>query len=317
MTERRQRETIFVVDNESINCELLAANLGARYRVVTHTSGPEALEAGRNEPPDLMLLDVVMPGMDGYEVLQAWKEQDETREVPVIFVTGQDAVEEQTRGLIAGAEDYITKPYQMPIVVARAETQLKLKRKSDLLHRLASIDPMTEVGNRRRFDDVLDREWRRAARKEQILSLAMLDVDNFKRFNDHYGHAAGDDCLRRVARVLMCVVRRAEDFLARYGGEEFAIILPGTDLPGAKHVGETLCRGVEALNIPHEKNSGSQWVTASVGVATVVATPDVSPVSLIEAADVQLYRAKETGRNRVCPPSDETRPLLPGSLKLA
>ena len=269
------------------------------------------------EPPDLLLLDVVMPGMDGYQVLHAWKEQTETRAVPVIFVTGKDAVEEQTRGLGAGAEDYITKPYQMPLVLARAETQLKLKRKSDLLHRLASIDPMTEVGNRRRFDDVLDREWRRAARQEQLLSLAFVDVDHFKLYNDEYGHAAGDECLRKVARAMASVVRRAEDFLARYGGEEFAVILPGTDLRGAKHVGETLRKKVESLAIPHAGNPGIERVSVSIGVATVLAAPKVSPVTLVEAADAQLYRAKESGRNRVSPSSDSPERETATSLRLA
>lgn len=310
MSEEQRPDTVFVVDNEPINLALLSANLEKRYNVLSYSRGAAALEAGRREPPDLMLLDVVMPEMNGYEVLRAWKQCEETKDVPVIFVTGRGAVEEQTRGLIAGAVDYITKPFQMPLVLARAETHLKLKRKSDLLDRLASIDALTEIGNRRRFEDVIDREWRRAARQQHWLSLAMLDVDVFKLFNDKYGHAAGDECLRRVAGALETTVRRGEDFVARYGGEEFAIVLPGTDLDGAQQLGEILRAAVESLAIPHIDNADRGRVTASVGVASLIPTPKGSPVRLVEAADRELYRAKELGRNRVCPLRDRARSVL-------
>ena len=228
MTNTKKADSILIVDDESINLEILAANLAPRYQVRTYTDGAAAIEHAQQTPPDLLLLDVVMPDVDGYEVLRRFKDHPSTRNVPVIFVTGRGAAKEQLRGLSAGAVDYITKPFEMPIVLARVETQLALKRKSDLLERLASIDPITEISNRRQFDDVISREWSRCARGEQSLSLMMIDIDDFKAFNDRYGHPAGDACLRQVAERMATEVNRGEDFIARYGGEEFAVVLPGT-----------------------------------------------------------------------------------------
>ncbi len=296
----QQVATILIVDDEPINLAILTETLKARYEIRTASSGSIALERALHDPPDLVLLDVVMPDMDGYEVLRQWKANARTRDVPVIFVTGQGAASDQIHGLSAGAVDYITKPFEMPIVVARVETHLALKRKSDLLNYLVSIDPLTEIGNRRRFDDYLRLEWRRCQRNQQSLSIAMIDIDGFKKFNDTYGHAAGDECLRRVARQLAGAVRRGEDCVARYGGEEFGCVLPGTNLDGGIVVAETLRSGVDALAIPHRTSDVADHVTVSVGVASAVA--DGEPVErLVDAADRELYEAKRRGRNRVSP----------------
>jgi len=303
-------DRVLIVDDEPINLALLTETLGKRYDIRTATSGAAALELARETPPDLLLLDVVMPEMDGYEVLERFKAEEKTRDVPVIFVTGRGAASDQIQGLSAGAVDYITKPFEMPIVVARVETHLALKRKSDLLSRLASIDTLTEIGNRRRFDDLIHREWRRCLRGREHLSLAMVDIDGFKLFNDAYGHAEGDTCLRKVAQALDGAVRRGEDHVARYGGEEFAIILPATACGGALVVSEKLRMAVAALQIPHHPSPSGDHVTVSVGVATTMPSTEECVQSLIEAADKELYRAKADGRNRVSQSTLACDPIL-------
>lgn len=297
----RNMDKILIVDDEPINLALLSATLGGHYDISTAASGAVALDRAAADPPDLLLLDVVMPDLDGYEVLRRWREDERTRDIPVIFVTGRGAASDQIQGLSAGAVDYITKPFEMPIVLARVETHLELKRKSDLLKQLASVDPLTEIGNRRQLDDCLHREWRAASRRQHELALVMIDIDQFKLFNDTYGHSAGDRCLRRVAQAISSSVRRGEDYLARFGGEEFAVVLPGTNEEGALVVAEKVRSSVEALAIPHSASSVSSQVTVSVGVAVTVPQRGDSIESLIEAADRQLYRAKDGGRNRVHP----------------
>ncbi len=291
---------ILAVDDEPINLALLSETLGSRYEVHTATSGTKALELARENPPDLLLLDVVMPEMDGYETLTRWKADERTRDIPVIFVTGRNAASDQIQGLSAGAVDYITKPFEMPVVLARMETHLTLKRKSDLLSKLASLDTLTEIGNRRSFDDCLRREWRRCLRAKESLSVGMIDIDGFKLFNDTYGHGAGDTCLREVAQALLTGLRREGDHVARYGGEEFAVILPVTPLEGAVTVAESLRTRVEALAIDHRTSPTGNIVTISVGVADAMPTSDLEPAALVAAADRELYRAKRAGRNRVC-----------------
>ncbi len=296
-----EQPRILIVDDAPDNIHLLADALEQEYIVLVAMDGQRALDiANRPEQqPDLILLDVMMPDMGGYEVCRQLKAVVRTRDIPVIFVTARDSPEDEAKGLNLGAVDYISKPLHLPIVVARIRNHINLKLKSDLLDRLAKLDGLTNIANRRRFDEVLDQEWRRAVREGQPLSMIMLDVDCFKEFNDVYGHGEGDQCLRRVALAMRGALTRPGDLLARYGGEEFAAILPDTDLDGARNIGERMRTAVQALAIRHQHNQACAVVTVSAGCASAQPSPQMSARGLVETADAMLYAAKQAGRNRV------------------
>ena len=263
------------------------------------TSGQQAIDVCVSECPDLVLMDIVMPEMDGLEVLQRLKAIDVTSQIPVIFVTGQHDDENEEYALASGAVDFITKPIRPAIVRARARTHLTLKYQSDLLRNVAMIDGLTGAPNRRRFDDALQTEWNRCARDKLPLSLAMIDVDFFKRFNDTYGHQAGDTCLVHVARALRSGLRRPQDLLARYGGEEFVCLLPQTLTDGAERVAEQMLDEVRSLGVAHSTSDASGTVTVSIGLATMHPAGDCDFSQLLAHADRALYEAKRCGRNRI------------------
>lgn len=250
--------------------------------------------------PDLICLDINLPDLDGYKVCKALKNNPQTKPIPIIFITGKDSQEDELKGLKLGAADYFPKPFRMPLVLARVAMQIELKRKTDLLEQLVDMDGLTGIPNRRRFDHLLDQEWRRARRRKNTLTVCFIDVDLFKAFNDHYGHAAGDRCLKRVAHRLERDIKRADDSVARYGGEEFVVLLPNVSSHEAKTLAESLCSGVGSLKIPHSESSCDEYVTISVDVATVTPTTDFTKEDLVKAADEQLYIAKNLGRNCVC-----------------
>ncbi|ANJ68167.1 diguanylate cyclase response regulator [Halothiobacillus diazotrophicus] len=294
---------ILVVDDTPTNIEVLAGALSREYTVKFATNGEKALEmANRPEKPDLILLDVMMPGMDGYEVCRRLKENPDTRNIPVMFITARSDMEDQIRGYQVGGVDFISKPFQIPIVLARVSAQLRLKLHSDLLESRAFIDGLTGIANRRHMDEVLENECRRAQRNKMALSLLMIDVDHFKEYNDHYGHGAGDECLRQIGGVLAMMPMRPGDFVARYGGEEFSVILPGCNITGAQIIAERIRVTIEALNLPHAHSTTARHVTVSIGCATSRQTDELTPERLLAAADQALYQAKQQGRNRVvCP----------------
>jgi len=292
--------SVLVVDDQPVNIQALYRIFAPDHRVLMATSGAKALALCAEDPPDLVLLDVVMPEMDGHEVCARLKADEATRNIPVIFVTSHTNAEEETKGLELGAIDFIAKPVNPAVVRARVKTQLTLKAQSDLLRQMVFIDGLTGVANRRCFDERLQTEWRRAAREGSPLSLLMLDVDHFKRFNDRYGHQAGDDCLRRVACAIKGGLLRPGDLVARYGGEEFACILPGTDFEGALAVGAGIEHIVRGLQIEHADSDVSDAVTVSIGVSTGLPDRDSEPARLLALADAQLYRAKHSGRGHAC-----------------
>ncbi len=296
------RQTVLIVDDEPANIQVLSGILGDEVAILFATHGEEALRIAQSGRPDLVLLDVMMPGMDGYAVCAALRAAPETRDVPVIFVTalGDDA--DEARGLQAGAIDYITKPVSPPIVRARVRNHLDLKRCRDVLGRLSTLDGLTGIANRRRFDEALENEWRRGQRSGEPLSVLLGDIDCFKAYNDRYGHLAGDECLRRVARAIEGNVRRPADLAARWGGEEFAVLLPETGHDGALRVAEKLRAAVEALALPHKASTAAQVVTLSLGAGTLIPDPGLPPADLVQLADDGLYNAKRGGRNRVSGP---------------
>lgn len=294
------RPKLLVVDDQRINILVLNELFREDCDVFMATSGEQALQVCRAQLPDLVLLDVQMDGIDGYEVCRRLKADAETRDIPVIFITAQGGEADEVRGLQLGAVDFIAKPINPIIVRARVQTHLTLKLQSDILRSMALLDGLTGVANRRKFDEQLLRDWRQSQREQTSLSLILVDVDHFKRYNDHYGHQAGDAALQAVARVLTSTLRRPHDLLARYGGEEFVGVLPNTGLSEAVELAERMQAGVRALNLEHLGSPEAQVVTISLGVATVVARSDLAPQALVEAADQQLYAAKQAGRARVC-----------------
>ena len=295
-----KRPCLLVVDDQPINIQALYRIFAPDHRVLMATSGAKALALCKEDPPDLVLLDVEMPELDGYEVCARLKADEATRNIPVIFVTSHTDADEETRGLELGATDFIAKPVNPAVVRARVKTHLTLKAQSDLLRQMVFLDGLTGVANRRCFDERLDVEWRRAARNASPLALLMLDVDHFKRFNDCYGHQTGDECLRQVAAAIKGSLVRPGDVVARYGGEEFACVLPATDFEGALAVGAGIERAVRGLQIPHAQSDVSDVLTLSIGVSMGLPERDGDPAHLLALADAQLYRAKHGGRARAC-----------------
>jgi diguanylate cyclase (GGDEF)-like protein len=290
---------LLLVDDQPINIQVMHQIFGGDYQVFMATNGPQAVALCQSNPPDLVLLDIVMPGMDGFEVCSLLKASDLTCNIPVIFVTAHTDAAQETHGLSLGAVDFIAKPVNPAVVRARVKTQLTLKFQSDLLRKLVFLDGLSGVFNRRYFDQQLGVEWARSTRSSSPLSAIMIDVDHFKLFNDCYGHQAGDDCLRQIAVTLKTSLKRPADLVARYGGEEFACILPDTPFSDAMGLANELERKVRALSIPHAQSSVAHVVTVSVGVATRTLDSVDDQAALIGLADAQLYEAKQSGRGRV------------------
>lgn len=294
-----ERQTILIVDDTVENIEVLSGLLSEDYEILFAANGADALKITEEHLPDLILLDVIMDGMDGYEVCRQLKANTATKSIPVIFVTAMDAETDEEKGLNLGAIDYITKPVSPPIVKARIRNHLELKRYRDILQRMSLIDGLTGIPNRRHFNELLEREWRRAVRSAEPFSLILIDIDFFKLFNDKYGHLAGDDCLKKVGSAIAASVKRPGDLVARYGGEEFACVLSSTGAAGASALAEEMRKEVIELRIPHGLSKASEYVTLSLGVATLIPIPGLKPDMLIKEADNMLYKAKENGRNRV------------------
>ena len=287
---------VLIVDDQPANVRVMAEALKGEHELRFATNGEKALEMAHAGDVDLILLDVVMPDLDGFEVCRRLKADERTSAIPIIFCTAKEEEEDETRGFDAGGVDYITKPIIPVTVRARVRTHLELKRTRDLLAELAHIDPLTGIPNRRRFDASLEGEWERASRNERWLSLAILDVDYFKRFNDTYGHARGDECLRAVARAVGELARRPGDLVARVGGEEFALILPETDAPAMQRMMDGLLGRVADLGIEHASSMCASHVTVSVGAVTLIPNGSHDARGAFETADRLLYEAKESGR---------------------
>ena len=294
------RPKLLVVDDQPINIQVLHQAFAADCQVFMATTGEQALQVCRDKQPDLVLLDVVMPGMDGFEVCRQLKADPTLRHIPVIFVTAHDDAEQETMGLDLGAVDFIAKPVNPKVVQARVRTQLTLKFQADLLRQLVFLDGLTGVYNRRYFDQQLALEWARSARAGTPLSLILLDIDFFKRYNDFHGHQAGDDCIKQVAATLKGSLRRPADLVARYGGEEFACILPETAFDDAMDLAKQLQQHVRDLGIAHAGSDVAPVVTVSLGVAAREGAINGSASELLGLADAQLYLAKSGGRARSC-----------------
>lgn len=298
---RRDRSKVLIVDDERSNIQVLNAILQDEYDISVALNGEQALKRAQGEKkPDLILLDIQMPEMDGFEVCRQIMADPQTQDIPVIFITGMTNAQDEEQGFALGAVDYITKPFGPSVVLARIRAHLELKRKRDILKNLSTKDGLTCIANRRYLESFYEYEWQRCIRSGDCIAVIMADIDHFKLYNDNYGHAAGDECLRAVAKVLASYVARQTDLAARYGGEEFACVLPGTETAGAFVVAEKMRAAVRNLAIAHAFSPTAESVTLSLGVASACPQKDgISPRELFHLADQALYAAKAQGRDQV------------------
>ena len=318
---------ILVVDDHLDSLESLSTILTIyKYEVEISTDGISAIQAARAKPPDVVLLDVNMSSMNGFEVCQQLRANSSTAEIPIIFISASSETDNKIKAFKEGGNDYITKPLHIGEVIARVENQLQIGRlKAELqtknarleqellmrqsieeklidlneqLSKLAAIDSLTQIANRRTFDEIFTREWQRGQRDKQPLSLIIGDIDYFKLYNDSFGHQLGDICLKKVAGAIVNTVMRPADLVARYGGEEFAIILPQTPAQNALQVAKTIAREVKKLAISHPKSEVSDYVSLSLGVSCAIPQPKYTKQQLLVTADKALYQAKKQGRDR-------------------
>jgi diguanylate cyclase (GGDEF)-like protein len=297
-TMTTERPKVLIIDDDQRYLQSLEALLQPYYEIITDSDSLNALSIAMTEHPYLILLDLIMENIDGYQVIRELKQNLETADIPVIIITGSHETEDETLCLRLGAVDYITKPFTPEIVKARVQTHVELKRQKELLKILSYQDGLTGIANRRFFDDMLIHEHRRCKRAEAHLSALMIDIDFFKKYNDIYGHLTGDDCLKLVAKSMHTQLSRSGDLLARYGGEEFVCILPNTDLDGATNIAEKLRATVIEQQIPHEAGIDGV-VTISIGVVSGQPIEGVDSRRFLLQADHCLYQAKVSGRNRI------------------
>jgi diguanylate cyclase (GGDEF)-like protein len=285
------------------------------YEIVEAETGQEGLEIYSRISPDIVLLDAVMPGIDGFECCEKLQTLAGNRQVPILMITGLEDQVSVDRAFTAGATDFVTKPVHFAVLrqrvrrlIRQSQLQQELEAANRELLRLVSLDGLTQLANRRRFDEYLNSEWQRMRREQQPLALVLCDIDFFKSYNDTYGHQAGDRCLQQVARTLQSAAQRTTDLVARYGGEEFAILLPNTDVLGATVVAGKICATISALTIPHTSIAVHPTVTLSAGAVSLIPSARIGSDAFVAVADKALYRAKAQGRNRFCVGALDTAP---------
>jgi diguanylate cyclase (GGDEF)-like protein len=297
---------LLVEDSATLRHAMSAYIVNAGHKPLIAESGEQALQMIEDTDIDLIIMDVEMPGLNGFETTRLIREWLDGFWVPIIFVTGKNDDQSYTDGIEAGGDDYLTKPISSVILEAKIHameriTQMRdqLKHLNDELEKLSQIDSLTQVYNRRAFDDLAQKHWKIATRRHTSVSVLMLDVDHFKLYNDHYGHPAGDSCLVRASAAMQESLKRPEDALGRYGGEEFIVILPDTDRAGAELVADKMRKSIEDLQIEHSHSSTAEVVTVSIGGATCNHTTGRTFAGLIKQADQALYKSKKSGRNKI------------------
>ncbi len=298
------KETILIVDDTDTNIEVLSELLDNEYEIMVALDGAFAIEIANDDKPDLILLDIMMPNMDGYEVCRVLKESDRTKDIPIIFITAKTDEESIEKAYDVGGIDYITKPFKPKELFARVKTQLKMQRlihnfetAQEELKLLASTDPMTKLYNRRYFSKISEHIIDLAKRDKTLASVIMLDIDKFKNINDTYGHTIGDEVIVNLSVELQALTRNS-DIICRYGGEEFVILLPETGDKGALAIAEKIREKIEALSLNIDEKESLKY-TVSIGVSEINVDEDLNIEASLNRADEALYKAKEDGRNRV------------------
>jgi len=298
MTDIVKEFTILIVDDEKFNLDILGRILSSQYNILIARNGSRALELAKQNSPDLILLDIIMPDMSGFDVITQLKESSITVNIPVIFITGLTDPADEEKGFFLGAVDYIAKPFNKAIVKARVNTHIKIVDQMRTIERIGLIDSLTRISNRRGFENRFNADWGRAIREQTPVSFLLIDIDKFKNYNDTYGHHQGDTALRSFAETSMQTLSRSTDFVARWGGEEFVILLVNTDLNGAAEVAENIRKNAETMEILTEDGDITK-ITVSIGVNSIIPVNSTSPAEFMSKADQALYKAKESGRNRV------------------
>ena len=294
-----KKPTILVVDDMTTTLLLLHDLLKDTYEVKIAKSGTKALEILESPNDiDLILLDIEMPDINGYDVCKRIKNNETIKNIPIIFITGRTSQEDEEYGLNLGAIDYITKPFNKAIVKLRIKNYLNLKIKNDMLEKLSMYDGLTNIRNRRFFDETFEKTFSEIKRDKKSLAVLMIDIDFFKPYNDNYGHGQGDETLRKVAKALEKTIKRASDFVARYGGEEFVILLKDINKDGVEAVANNLLNAVRELKITHEFSKIENYVTVSIGVSYYNSSSDITKLELLLKADETLYNVKNSGRNK-------------------
>jgi len=304
-----EKNRILIVDDDTSTLLELASLLRPDYKIYTVKDGMAALEKANEALPDLILLDVVMPDMNGFDVLRKLRENERTKDIPIIFITGNTDQNAEIKGLSAGAVDYVHKPLDESLVKLRVRHQIQLINQFRKVQHLSMSDELTGLPNRRSFEIRVPEEWDRATREQTSLSIMIADIDYFKKYNDTFGHTQGDIALKMVAGVFSKVLKRPGDFVARWGGEEFIVLLPNTDAEGAIEVAEVIREIVEDMDIPTLEGDITS-LTVSIGVNSRVQGQSSNINKFIEWTDMALYAAKNKGRNKVCfyeRPSDATK----------
>lgn len=293
-----KKPTILVVDDMTTALLLLHDLLKDTYEVKIAKSGTKALEILESPNDiDLILLDIEMPDINGYDVCKRIKNNETIKNIPIIFITGRTSQEDEEYGLNLGAIDYITKPFNKAIVKLRIKNYLDLKIKNDMLEKLSMYDGLTNIRNRRFFDETFEKTFNEIKRDKKSLAVLMIDIDFFKPYNDNYGHGQGDETLRKVAKALEKTIKRASDFVARYGGEEFVILLKDINKDGVEAVANNLLNAVRELKITHEFSKIENYVTVSIGASFYNSSSDITKLELMLKADETLYSVKNSGRN--------------------
>ena len=290
------KNSILIVDDDRLITLALTQILSPEYIVYTANDGHDALKVAKEMKPDLILLDVLMSGMSGFDTIVVLKSMIETRNIPVIFITGLDNHKDEEKGLLLGAADYINKPFTPAIVRLRVNNQIKIINQLRIIQHLSVTDTLTNTANRRQFNAWLDAEWKRAARLQVPLSILMVDIDHFKAFNDNHGHLQGDIALKAVAESIKKKLKRPRDLVARWGGEEFAVVLPDTNTQGAFMVAEDIRTSIAEEAVLH-KEGESVHVTVSIGTNSIIPGPEHSIDRFLHDVDEALYKAKQAGRN--------------------
>lgn len=293
-----KKPTILVVDDMTTTLLLIHDLLKDTYEVKIAKSGTKALEILESPNDiDLILLDIEMPDINGYDVCKRIKNNETIKNIPIIFITGRTSQEDEEYGLNLGAIDYITKPFNKAIVKLRIKNYLNLKIKNDMLEKLSMYDGLTNIRNRRFFDETFEKTFNEIKRDKKSLAVLMIDIDFFKPYNDNYGHGQGDETLRKVAKALEKTIKRASDFVARYGGEEFVILLKDINKDGVEAVANNLLNAVRELKITHEFSKIENYVTVSIGASFYNSSSDITKLELLLKADETLYNVKNSGRN--------------------
>jgi diguanylate cyclase (GGDEF)-like protein len=293
-----KRFSLLIVDDEKMNLMVLNQILSSDYTILTAKTGAEALARAEKLLPDLILLDIMLPDMSGFEVIRSLKASPIASGSPVIFITGLNSVDDEEKGLQMGAVDYITKPFNNTIVKVRVRTHVQILQNVRTIERIGLLDPLTEIPNRRNFDKRMEMELKRAARDKKRMSFMMIDIDHFKKYNDTYGHLQGDVLLKSVAKLLSAQAKRPADMTVRLGGEEFGMLLPDTPIEAAAIVAERARNAIKSAVVQTIDQKDTS-VTVSIGVASIIPGKDTVASDLLSVADKCLYEAKNSGRDRI------------------